>query len=394
MNPTLKWGSIVPLIGGFTVGSKLATNQDPDFILSYGAFGDNDALCKNYFNQVPFQLIDDEETLPSPEIYSAIDFINTTCPCAGLSMMNASASRGANAPQNQWMFKTANFVLENLRPRVFFGENAPGLYTNLGKEVADKLYEIGKANGYSFSMIRTNTALHGIPQRRVRTFYFFWDSATAPIMNWYQRESNHWLDYLREIPFDASLQEGVSDKTVDVSYQYLKSKLPAEKLFINRSTVEIILSEGLFDDYVNFLESKGLEDDAKKIGYIKAKLDMGKGFWNSFPHLLDKNDAISGPVTGRSMDRIIHPTEQRTFTYREYMHLMGLPHDFQLIDPKKDLNKIAQNVPTCTARDMTLEVMKYLNGELKLSESDYLRQDNTTQKTEIPKVIPKATPVF
>ena len=378
----IKYASVVPLIGGMTIGNKMAFGGNPVYLASYEAFNDNDRLLYDYMPRVPkFDIEKDDMS----EYNGAVDVISATCPCAGLSMMNASSSRGADAPQNQWMFKTAGFVLESLRPKVFFGENAPGLYTNLGKDVADKLHRIGLDNGYSFSMIRTDTQLHGIPQRRVRTFYFFWDSPTAPVLNYYNTPSKHWLEYIKEIPADATHQEQVADKSKEISYVYLKEKLPAEKLFINRSTVEIILNEGLYDDYVKYLNKRGYEEEAEKIGYIKAKLDMGKGFWNSFPHLLDEETAISGPVTGRSMDRLIHPTENRTFTYREYMHLMGLPHDFQLRDPKKDLNRVAQNVPTCTARDWSLEVKKFLEGNLTLSDSDYLRQNNIIQKVETPK---------
>ena len=68
------------------------------------------------------------------------------------------------------------------------------------------------------------------------------------------------------------------------------------------------------------------------------------------------------------------------------MHLMGLPHDFE-IDDVKNLNHIAQNVPTCTARDMTNQVcdhldnrdhrdqvLAFLNGDLQMTEYSYLKQ--------------------
>jgi site-specific DNA-cytosine methylase len=387
----IKYASVVPLIGGMTIGNKMAFGGDPKYFGSYSAFLDNDSLLYDYMPKVPrFDMEHDDVS----EYKRAVDVVSATCPCAGLSMMNASSSRGADAPQNQWMFKTAEFVLENLKPKVFFGENAPGLYTNLGKEVVDKLFITAQKNNYSMSLIRTNTLLHGIPQRRVRSFYFFWNSPTAPILNYYNTPSKHWLEYLKEIPKDATHQESVADKNDEISYVYLREKLTDDKLFINRSTVEIILNEGLFDDYVAYLTKRGYDDEAEKIGYIKAKLDMGKGFWNSFPHLLDKDTPVSGPVTGRSMDRLIHPTEHRTFTYREYMHLMGLPHDFQLRDPKRDLNKVAQNVPTCTARDWSLEVKKFIEGKLELSDHKFLKQNNITQQIETPKILPKAVPVF
>jgi hypothetical protein len=34
---------------------------------------------------------------------------------------------------------TAKFVLSNIKPKCFWGENAPGLCTSLGQEVLEKL---------------------------------------------------------------------------------------------------------------------------------------------------------------------------------------------------------------------------------------------------------------
>lgn len=301
----IKYATVVPLIGGMTIGNKLAFGKDPEFFASYSAFGDNDSLLYNHMPNVPRYDIENDSFV---EIAGSADVVSTVCPCAGLSMMNAG-NRGASAPQNEWMFKTAKFVLETLQPKVMFGENAPGLFTNLGKEVADKLYEIGKERGYSFSLIRTNTALHGIPQRRIRTFYFFWKSDFAPVMNYYKRDHKHYIDYLKEIPTDATQQEVVADKSADVSYLYVKTKLTEDQIFSNNSTVDLIFQYNLYDDYVSYLESKGDEVELKKIVHIKTKLDAGKGFWNSFPHLGSKEDPITCSCTGRSMDRLIHPVE-------------------------------------------------------------------------------------
>ena len=56
--------------------------------------------------------------------------------------------------------------------------------------------------------------------------------------------------------------------------------------------------------------------------------------------------------------------------------MMGMPHDFNFSLEENNLNILAQNVPSCTSRDMTLEVIKYLNGDLLLSEDRILYQDN------------------
>jgi site-specific DNA-cytosine methylase len=374
----IKYASVIPLIGGMTIGNREATGKDPEFFASYDAFLDNERLLHNYMPNVKKYDIEKDDI---SELKGQIQFASTVCPCAGLSMMNAS-NRGADAPQNEWMFKSAHAILEKISPEVFFGENAPGLYSNLGKNVADKLYEIGKQHGYSFSLIRTNTALHGIPQNRIRTFYFYWKGNRAPIMNFYKRDSSHFLEYLKEIPADAMHHEPVSEKQKDISMNFVKEKLGEENIFVGSSTVDLIFKSGLYESYLDYLSNLGEQDTLEKMKYIKSKLDNGKGYWDGYPHLVSKEEHEIGSVTGRSMDRAIHPVEKRAFTYREYMHLMGMPHDFELLDPKKDLNKIAQNVPTCTARDWTYEVIKFIKGELQLSNTDYLRQNNITQITE------------
>ena len=45
----------------------------------------------------------------------------------------------------------------NLIFKVLWGENAPGLFTSLGKGVIEKLRKIGEHFGYSFSVMKTST---------------------------------------------------------------------------------------------------------------------------------------------------------------------------------------------------------------------------------------------
>ena len=72
-----------------------------------------------------------------------MDYINSICPCAGLSMLNTSTnprfSRGSDAEKNKWMFESAQYVFEKIKPKVFWGENAPGLFTTIGQGVVDGL---------------------------------------------------------------------------------------------------------------------------------------------------------------------------------------------------------------------------------------------------------------
>merc|ERR1711874_937357 len=77
----------------------------------------------------------------------------------------------------------------------------------IGEGVVRGLIDVGKKHGYSFSIIKTNTELHGIPQRRIRTFYFFWNTPTVPQLPWKNTPSKTLTEYLKEIPKNASQQD-------------------------------------------------------------------------------------------------------------------------------------------------------------------------------------------
>ena len=57
--------------------------------------------------------------------------------------------------------ETAKVALEEIKPKVFSFENAPEFFMKDGKDLVDKLREIGKEHGYSFSLVKTNAELHG-----------------------------------------------------------------------------------------------------------------------------------------------------------------------------------------------------------------------------------------
>ena len=186
----VRWATMIPLIGGSALGCEKASGSLPLFHLSYAAFAANEAHLQRHWPSVPMFRLDTGNTAATADSLKQIlaggdiDFVNSVCPCAGLSMLNTSvkgpSGRGSDAKQNEWMLKSAEFVLGQVRPKVLWGENAPGLFMTLGEAMVPRLRELGERHGYSFSMVKTNTQLHGLPQQRMRTFYFFWRSTTAP----------------------------------------------------------------------------------------------------------------------------------------------------------------------------------------------------------------------
>ncbi|NBO21915.1 DNA cytosine methyltransferase [bacterium] len=376
----MKYATIIPLIGGMTLGNKKATGKNPEYFISYDAFKRNDSHAQLNFPDVPFYIVDETTNKLSDsdfnKIETNIDFVSTVCPCSGLSSLN-SGNRGADAPQNEWMYKTANFVLENISPTVFFGENAPALATPTGKKVRDTLYEIGQKYGYSFLIVKTNTILHGVPQKRQRTFYFFFKNSNVPQFNTYNRNHKSLVDYLSEVPEDSLYNDVFVNNDFDENgfMTFIKSKPEYLKENNIRSVVSFIIKNvNVAEEAIEFFKQNGYEKEIKFLNHAFNKVNDGKKFWNNSPQLLYTQNATCA-IQGRVFSHSVHPNNKRYLTLREQMHLMGMPMDYKLTDVKY-ASHITQNVPVCTAADWTLEVMSYIKGELKLTDKQYDIFDN------------------
>lgn len=389
------WATMVPLIGGSAFGCYKATGTKPLYNMSYTPFAANEAFFYRHWDEIPVYLIDEGKD-PLEEHPEQLGFVNSVCPCAGLSQLStAKPGSEARANMNKWMFESAEYVLGHVKPRVFWGENAPALFTNSGREVREGLREIGTKHGYSFSLYKTSTTFHGAPQFRDRTFYFFWDSEHAPIMNWYNRELPLLEDFLAQIPPDVSGQDEPTNSGDPTDSLVRKFVLNAVQL----THSEFVEYEGKkdntktsywrwvekysdFDTVANWIEKNYGKNhkEYSKVKKVAEKLADNKNYMAPGPFFFyDKANAM----VGRTISSTLHPTQERFLNVREVMHLMGMPNDFEFSpsEPGATLNMLAQNVPSYTAADMASEVVKYLRGELEMSEQSFLMQDNFHQKT-------------
>jgi len=379
--------SIVPLIGGETIGASAAYGSKPDYFLSYSAFADNDSHIRNYMPDVPFYLLDEGQKAPH-----SVDVVHTVCPCAGLSQL--SHGFGDHNENNKWMGLTANYVLGEMRPKVFWGENAPGFAGKIGETVRNELKKIGKDNGYTMSVYRTKTLLHGGPQIRERSFYFFWKGDKTPLMNYYNRPHTPIEDVLNGVKSNFQM-EPINKKTPSKDDIYYKSILEeihggiTHKEFAEIVEPQKVRNADVFS-YIErmgynyqqvgaWMEKHGYEKEVEKCKYRDAKLKAGGNIMRR--GTIVPKDNI-GAFVGHYPTMLTHPVEDRYITYREAMTIMGLPSDFELLNPKKSANHICQNVPVQTATDMAEETKKYLNNELVLVDTDYVLQYNHTQKAE------------
>jgi len=395
----ITWAPLIPLIGGQALGAEKAFGKPPEAIYSFGGFEANDNHYVNYQQNtlgrdIPYVLLDSE----NPSI-KQVDVVTGTPPCAALSQLNTGTtteSKGPGCAKNEFMYMVFENGIDRLGAKVVIVENAPALFTNKGRPVANKLYEICKERGFSLSLFKTSTRFHGVPQGRDRCFAIGWKSESSPVMNYYNRDRKDFAEYLQEIPENALHQDIIINKNVpdEPYYNFIKTKT-------NRDVREIMIEEGVKTtlNYVNkkgwmkeaneWFHKTGNEKGVKYSDHAMMKYADGKGVWDGSVHVFGE---YMNAVIGRNMVDTMHPTEERSLTIREALHMMGFPEDFELLDGLKKMNHIAQNCPVPTSRDMHLEIGKFLTGELDMSESTYLRQNNHKQLMEHDKTGVDTTP--
>jgi len=390
-------GAIVPLIGGFSLAATNVIGKPPEVIFSYKAFEANDKIYLQYLNQhnivVPYYQIDNKNININEitKIYeNKIDFFHGILPCSGLSQAakRKPGSRGS-APPNDWMYKSAEFILNIIKPKIYAFENAPGLYTNAGIEVRKQLENIGKQFGYAITFYKTNTLKHGIPQFRPRTFAIFYKGEYAPMLNGFNRIPLHIIEYLKQIPKNASLQNEYVHNEWDITkfeiYKYLR-KLYGEnwrKVLTDYkhhlTTYDYLQRVKLLDDFQEY--QKTLPDASeivtKNISHIKKNSAEGRGARINY-RVLEVDKDYTYAVIGEMMGKQVHPIEDRLLNIREHLWLMGMPFDYE-IDNSRDYVKLSQNVPVATCIDIISEIIAIINNKRQLSNKFILMQDNTKE---------------
>ena len=391
----MKYASIVPLIGGETLAMENAFGKRPEYILSYEAFRNNDQhIVDHYKGEVPYYTLTGTSSDPS---YPIVDVVNTVCPCAGLSSLSPSAASDNSA--NDWMFITSEYVLGTLSPKVFWGENAPRLASKMGEPVVKRLRKIASRHGYTFSIYKTKSILHGLSQVRDRTFYFFWKGDEVPFFPYINREYEKIEDLIRSVKYDESDPMSTTltnnkKPTDNPFYKYVLEEMEggithqefAAKIEKTTNPLDYIEAAGItYDKVAEWMRTNGYEREASKCDRMYHKLESGG-------NIMRKNTEIPkdyiGAFVGHMPTSIAHPDEDRYLTIREAMAIMKLPEDFQLQGGLKNLNHICQNVPVTTATDMANAVKDYLEGKLDTVQSEFLVQDNKTKsyQVEIPSV--------
>lgn len=400
----VKWIVAQPLAGGMPLGFEEAFGCLPTAIISAGFPNDDHYI--NYVNNIQNKKIpiihmeadyltfksEDDEILYN-KLTTNVDVLMHVAVCSGLSAMNASSTgtkaRGCpDNEQNQNMYNLTNLGMR-MDAKVVAFENAPAAYTKAGEGTINRLKDFADDFNYSTQLIKTDTLLHGVPQARQRTFIMFYKDTTPPIFEYEHLEYTKLPQYLKEIPKDSLHQDlEIGDINTEL-YKFVlfhtkkDNFLDAiESLPIKPKTVTAFMAtEAIgFSIAMEYFKDKN-ERAYNIVKNAKFKKDSGKNYWDSTPYIPFRGDHTNA-VVGKHIHLCINPNEERALNVREMMHLMGLPHDFELLEPKKNWNHIAQNVPLKTAKYVGTEIKKHLEGKLLISGIPFLKQNNVKQRVD------------
>jgi len=407
----VKWATIIPLIGGLPLAMREVFQSDPEYVLSFNAFQPNDSHFINYLRthgwKGDYINIDEgkKNIIPDTKLYEKmkdklpkVDVVGCVAPCAGLSSLSPISN--SNSPINDWMYKSAELTLKDIKPKIFWGENSIYLGLKKGKPVADKLAKIGKENGYHFLIYCTKNKYHGSPQNRPRTFYFFFrkdEFAECPLVDPLKKFSitiEELLDKVKlkkndpmnkivftqekveDNPFykywywfhAASSHRDLVEKMSDINETKIPASIIHQACYYHKDNLNVL---------IDWMAERGYDNVVKRLEHVKEKFAQGKGAW------------LRGPQFGRGLipayvsDQIlffIHPREQRYLTFREGLSIMGMPSDFNMIgNLHQNKYHIGQNVCLSTAKIFVKEIIKFLNHKNKSNyniNNGYIIQDH------------------
>ena len=387
----IRWAAIQPLTGGMYLGAEKAIGHPAEFILSFKGLGDekldkngNMVGCGNEYhlmkyldkvgrrpeykiidkpmfkdtNDINPPIVDSQWTLePGKDIdVHGLDIVVAVPVCSGLS----TATR-ANADtlweKNCNMIWICKYVLGQMKPHLYVFENAPTLMSERGEIVRYELETIARNNGYSMAYYKTDTLLHDNCQSRKRTFIIFYDKTSCPDMA-YENMTCGLKEYFDRIPANATQNKEIDIYKINpvtgyFPVKYCKDKLgPDWKDIVGHNIFQWIVKNNKIEDMKAYISESDLDDQMKVralkwFDHFKHKADLGLGVYASLPYIPINHTPA---VMFKSVVSLINPFEDRFCSIREFLHLMGMPHDFELQgNPNKLFGQIGQNVPARTA---------------------------------------------
>lgn len=420
----IRWAAIQPLTGGMYLGAEKAIGHPAEFILSFKGLGDakydkegNFVSCSNEYHLMKYldsvgrrpeykiidkKMFEDSQDINPPIInsqwtlnpdkeldFKGLDVVVAVPVCSGLS----TATRGNEDTlweKNCNMIWICRYVLGTIKPHMYIFENAPTFMSDRGEPVRMAIEDIARANGYSIAYYKTDTLYHDNCQSRKRTFIIFYDKKYCPDMA-YEHKQAELKEYFDRIPKDAPQNEPIDIFRINpvtgwFPIRYCKEKLGEDwKEIVGHNVFQWIVKNNKVEDMKQFIADSDVDDKLKDrslkwFDHFDRKTKMGMGVYASLPYIPITHTPA---VMFKSMVSLINPWEDRFCSIREFLHLMGMPHDFILQgDYIKQFAQIGQNVPARTAYWIVKNAIESYDGPCS-NEKQIRFFNNIKEKEEV-----------
>ena len=317
--------SIVDLfcgIGGLThgfikEGFKVDAGIDFDETCKYAFEKNNDA--KFYHKDV--SIIKGEE-LQSIYQENSRRILVGCAPCQPFSIYNRKGVKGVvNTKDAKWklLYSFANLV-EKTDPEIISMENVPLLLKFNGGKVYNDFKERLERRGYQITSYIVNAQDYGVPQRRKRLVLFGSKHGKIELIDKTIFDGKYVTvsDAIRHLP---NVEDGVSHPSDPLH----KSRKLTD---LNKKRIQATKEGGNWQDW-----DKNLWLDChKKESGKNFKSVYGRMSWN------DVAPTMTTYCIGLSNGRFGHPEQDRAITLREAALLQSFPHDYDFIDPSKEMS--------------------------------------------------------
>jgi len=391
---------VMPLLGGLAIGAAQALGRKPECIVDLkekngNVFGGaHSSTLRRYWPRIPYLTLPSK--LPDPTMagynlsktcaliamikkeYPSIDITTAVPPCGGLSLQ--SKMHGSEMKINEWMVRTMVAAIRTFEPRLHIMENGINLSTTMGAPLRRRLMHVAEKLGYETTFVKVDTANHGLPQKRRRTFMLCWRDGARLINDPRRGKPQKLADFLGDKT--CSGRPHGEDERWDEPYGYSALirwvechawgrawRLHLGKKWGLNQLATIIINAGHGSALTAWLNSQSLYNTPlgqsatrwlKRIRHAIKCIEAGKGY--RIPQIVFPWK-IASTCIDSSLRSWVHPGEDRFLYVREVMDLMGLPDDMELaLSDGAKFKHVIQNVPTNTAKDVVEAAAKALRS--------------------------------
>lgn len=307
---------------------------------------DHDACSTLRRNRPEWNVVEqDVRTLSFKDFYGKVDFLSGGFPCQAFSY--AGKQGGFNDTRGTLFFELARAV-DEIRPKVFMGENVKGLLAHDGGRTLDTIKNVIAELGYTLVEPRVLKAIfYQVPQKRERLMLIAIRNDLAKKAEFKWPATYHRIMTLRDAFFKGELYD--SNVPLSAGQKYTPKK---------QKVMEMVPMGGYWRD---------LPVDVQK-DYMGGSYILEGGKTGMARRLsLDEPSLTLTCAPAQKQTERCHPTETRPLTVREYARIQTFPDEWSFSGSLgSQYRQIGNAVPVNLAYAVGRSLVRLLNDMEKL----------------------------